>query len=667
MKKIIFALLLIALVASTGCTCGTSSSCTSCTCGCTVPAPAPAPTCNEPCVITPPDCLIPDIEAPCVCPPQTCTPDCDVQTIDIPTLEVPQVVCPPDVEPCDVYIPPPVIPEPCDPTPPPVEDPHCILPPLPPTYCPPPPPPCDSPCGTCTTTSGPLSNKFNLQLKYAARQYQPFATCQANVIWNGQIVASLAPQNYQIQLLNIIVFAKKGQNKLEIVGTGHSDSYGLIIDNAKLIRSGNGENIVINGGFEQPHVGHSWGIFNNIPGWNGQGIEIGWGNIYYSGWYSQVCELDGHANYQISQSWSLDSYYKVVSGNTCSISSSQTLAYKLQFQYAARKNGVSSAATSKGVAIWNGVVVASMNPTDYSIHTHTVIVQLKAGENVLEFDAAGSSDSYGLNIDNVKLYASWNSTNLIVNGNFETPELGGANKWNYFNGGIFGWEAMKAEVGHCQTVYNGYWSAANDQCIELDSDSNQRYTQRINISPFCFTNLIIQKKAIEGSQMIQNQLTCATAQAEQLIDDTIAKLEGDIYCQIQMTVSKFNQYICDLYNVNEAKIKYLEDNAQLVISQYDCLCDAWKHDFGCTNEPDFDDNCFDHNHMEHGECTIDHIHGKNIHCHDHHGHKHHLQVAPCSHFEGQWKKPKIGKKLFFKGKKQPCGRFYVKWATNCDC
>lgn len=208
----------------------------------------------------------------------------------------------------------------------------------------------------------------------------------------------------------------------------------------QLIRYGNNQNIVVNGGFEQPNVGNSWGIFTNIPGWTGNGIEIGWASIYTSGWNSQVLELDGNANYQITQTWTFDSFYKVVSGSSsCDVSTGQTLTYKLEFQYAARKNGVSSPLTSKGVAIWNGVIVANMNPTDYYVHTFSTTVKLRAGENVLEFDAAGSSDTFGLTIDNVKVFSTFNSTNLVVNGNFETPNVGGVNQWNYFNGGIYGW------------------------------------------------------------------------------------------------------------------------------------------------------------------------------------------------------------------------------------
>lgn len=221
-------------------------------------------------------------------------------------------------------------------------------------------------------------------------------------------------------------------------------------------------------------------------------------------------------------------------------------------------------------------------------------------------------------------------------------------------------------MGHCQSVYNSNWAASTQQCIELDSDSNQRYKQSINIAPFCFTNLIIQQKTVEGTQQIQNQLSCATGSAQSQIDNAIAKIEGDIYCQIQIQVSKFNQYIAELYQCNDAKLQNLQGNSVLVLNQYDCFCDAWKHDFGSSNEPDFDDSCFDNN-WDHGQCVIDSIAGKNIHCHDNNGNNHHLQVAPCTHFEGQWNKPKIGKKLFFKGKKHSSGRIRVKWATNCDC
>lgn len=242
-----------------------------------------------------------------------------------------------------------------------------------------------------------------------------------NILWNDVIVASIVPSDYNIHTQTIVVYVKPGQNKLQIEGAGVLDSYGLTVDNVQLKRDGTNVNIVVNGNFEQPNVGLSWGLFNNIPGWEGVGIEIGWGNIYNARWNSQVAELDAYESYQITQKWNFDSYNALIAFVECddTIFSSKSVLFKLQFNYAARKNGVSSPHTSSGNVLWNNVVIGSLNPTDYLVKSATFWVAVKAGSNVLQFDGASHSDSYGLNIDNVQLSSSYNNwQNIVLNGGF---------------------------------------------------------------------------------------------------------------------------------------------------------------------------------------------------------------------------------------------------------
>jgi hypothetical protein len=68
------------------------------------------------------------------------------------------------------------------------------------------------------------------------------------------------------------VTAKHGKNVLEIRGEGTSDSFGLTIDNVRLVRKGTSQDIVVNGDFEEPCVGGGWKFFDNIPGWKGHQI-----------------------------------------------------------------------------------------------------------------------------------------------------------------------------------------------------------------------------------------------------------------------------------------------------------------------------------------------------------------------------------------------------------
>ena len=74
------------------------------------------------------------------------------------------------------------------------------------------------------------------------------------------------------------------------------------------------KNLVKNGNFKQPNVGHGWNIFTNIPGWTGGEIEVGWGPIYNGGWgqNTQVCELDAKKNVYIVQLLKFDSNFNLV-------------------------------------------------------------------------------------------------------------------------------------------------------------------------------------------------------------------------------------------------------------------------------------------------------------------------------------------------------------------
>ena len=66
----------------------------------------------------------------------------------------------------------------------------------------------------------------------------PFHSCRGQVLWNGKEVFHINPNNYHIQTKHLVVEVKEGDNKLQFKGQGKSDSYGLTIDNVKLVRQG---------------------------------------------------------------------------------------------------------------------------------------------------------------------------------------------------------------------------------------------------------------------------------------------------------------------------------------------------------------------------------------------------------------------------------------------
>jgi hypothetical protein len=67
-------------------------------------------------------------------------------------------------------------------------------------------------------------------------------------------------------------------------------------------------------------------------------------------------------------------------------------------------------------------------------------VAFSACINVLSFDGTGASDSYGITISNVQLFAPSSTTNLIVNGDFASPAIAAGTRTTISND-ILGWKA----------------------------------------------------------------------------------------------------------------------------------------------------------------------------------------------------------------------------------
>ena len=101
------------------------------------------------------------------------------------------------------------------------------------------------------------------------------------------------------------------------------------------MRDGTAEDIVVNGGFEEPNQNGGYTITNNIPGWSGVGIEIGKGSIYNCRWTSQVIELAGHRSYDLTQRWRFDTNYEL-SSEVSPPSTLPSIYFKFEFDWAAR-------------------------------------------------------------------------------------------------------------------------------------------------------------------------------------------------------------------------------------------------------------------------------------------------------------------------------------------
>nr|BAK01612.1 predicted protein [Hordeum vulgare subsp. vulgare] len=658
MKKTLIALLLIALAVSDQVV--TTTNTQGCGCdGCSnngVPVNQPIVV-NTPSTIAPPACAIPTINPPVITPPTVNVPVINAPCINVPTLTPPSVIAPPTVTP-----PTPVIPVVTPPTYTPPSLPQ--LPggcsstlPTPPVIAPPTAPP-----SNCPQT---LSNQFTFTFQYACRPNVAFQSCLGEVVWNNVIVYSVVPSDYSWHSVTLTLTVQSGRNALQFVGAGLSDSYGLLIDNVTLVRQGTTANIVVNGDFSSPNVHGSWGIFNDISGWLGTGIEVGYAPNAYGSGTAQVCELDGNANYEITQYFYFNNQYTQVSGpsaNACNNPFPGTsLTYKLEFDWAVRTNGVSSYDTSKGNVLWNNVVIGSLGYNGNTNVNHaTFTVTLNSGDNILNFDGTSLSDSYGLAIDNVKLTSVYNATNLIVNGAFSSPSVGSG--WNYYNGGILGWSAVRAEVGVGST-YNPAWG--NNPVLELDSDSNQRYTQVITISQALYAQLVLQVQQAIGNGNVVSSTNLAINNGQAAVNGQLAAINQAVQCKVSMIAQQFNSYLQNLYGCTNAAIQNVQSNQLVTIGQYSCGSSEWLQYFGQSGELDFTCDS-DDSALSSGWCTIISINGKVIHCGDQNG-NYHLQVAPCSHIEGTNSVPRYGDRIFWKGTQGTSGNVYVTVATTCNC
>jgi hypothetical protein len=586
-KAIVLVLLLVFAAAQDSSYATTTSS--GCICNGCPPSGSGVPV-NQPIVvvtpptIAPPACAIPTITPPVIAPPQVCIPVINAPCINVPTLTPPSVVAPPTVTP-----PTPIIPVVTPPayTPPslPQVPVGCTVPPTGPIITLPTPPPSNANCGV-------LSNKFTLTFEYACRPNVAIKSCLGTVVFNNAIVFTIIPSaDYSWNTTSVQVTVQPGSNSLQFVGAGISDSYGLLIDNIKLVRQGTTANIVVNGDFSSPNEYGSWNIHNNIIGWLGIGIEIGYGPYVYGSGSSQVCELDGNGNYEITQYFTFNNQFQQISnGNVASCKNpfpGSSLTYKLEFDWAVRSTyGSAPFDTSMGNVIWNNNVLDSLyygkeNKYFGGINHASYVVILGSGDNVLSFDGTSFSDSYGLTIDNVKLTSVYSSNNLIVNGDFATPYVGSS--FIYKDNGITGWSAVRAEVGY-GTLYNANW---NGPVIELDSDSNQRYTQVITISQNLYSQLLIQVQQSIKNAQVYGATNLAINNAQNSLNNQMVAINQAVQCKINMVANQFNSYIQNLYQCNSAAIQNVQSNQYVTVSQYSCGDSEWLQYFGQSGELDF--------------------------------------------------------------------------------
>jgi len=110
---------------------------------------------------------------------------------------------------------------------------------------------------------------------------------------------------------------------------------------------------------------------------------------------------------------------------------------------------------------------------------------------------------------------------LVINGDFSSPFV---NEVGYINGGILGWQAVRAEVG-VGRLYNSAW---NGPVLELDSDSNQRYTQVILISQALYSGLLFQVQKIVKDRQVVTATNLAVQDGQNAINNRIPTIKNAV-------------------------------------------------------------------------------------------------------------------------------------------
>ena len=151
---------------------------------------------------------------------------------------------------------------------------------------------------------------YTLSLNWAAHPAVALASSEGEVWWNYEKVLTLKPSNLDAQSASTKVYARQGENVLQLRGAGVSDCHGVTVTNVRLVKDSEGRNLIVNGDFANPKVAlNTWqGFVGGIEGWISVYMEIGTANLFNPKWNSngQVCELDTNQNAVITQLVNID-------------------------------------------------------------------------------------------------------------------------------------------------------------------------------------------------------------------------------------------------------------------------------------------------------------------------------------------------------------------------
>lgn len=199
------------------------------------------------------------------------------------------------------------------------------------------------------------------------------------------------------------------------------------------------ENLLVNGSFEADQIGKSWTTTGDLTGWKSMGSSIETWDTDISSTSqkatdgNQLIEMDAHRG-------SKDGVYQDVQTDD---GETYTLSMDI-----ARRAGTASETNTVEV-VWNGEVVATIDPTETDFTTFTFEVTGTGGLDRLTLrEGEGDDNSYGALIDNVVLAATPTSDDDKLVGDIGSDSIEGNQGDDLLAGG---------KVGAEWTLVDGKW------------------------------------------------------------------------------------------------------------------------------------------------------------------------------------------------------------------
>jgi len=261
------------------------------------------------------------------------------------------------------------------------------------------------------------------------------------VLWNGQVVATISPTDSQWRTVNLSVTGTGGQDRLAFREMGTDDTHGSFINNVSLkagaaVSAPAGPNLVENGSFEADNVAAGASRVVNAPQrWSSPN----------SGANEVIDTLGGIAGDDGAQYMELGA-----------ASVSQTLTtqagqnYLLSFAY--RDGDTGNPPEHFFDVLVNGQVKGRIDANGINQWTDQAFTFTGTGSDTITFQRVSGGAGTGVRLDNVNVQALGTSApaygaDIVQNGSFEADNIA-SNSFQFLN--VTGWTGRTASNGELQ-------------------------------------------------------------------------------------------------------------------------------------------------------------------------------------------------------------------------